>query len=164
MELLLSGASRWYTASEVRLGCSECPKGREKKWHGRRRGAVRVEKRLSSVQQISADIRIEYTSWGRLRWKRDSSKASVAGGGTSAGVVVPCMGRPAIPRAWRGHGGRWGDTRKQRAAVGLDGLVLRCVESKSRSTAEHSTAQHSTAESGCKSSRAAISKGLGRAN
>jgi hypothetical protein len=30
----------------------------------------------------------------------------------------------AVPRAWREHSGFWRDTRTQRAAGGLDGLVL----------------------------------------
>lgn len=133
------GASSWYTANEVRLGFSECFSAVKRKGtrHGRRRGAVRVEKRLLSVQQISADIRIAYRFWRGWEGKGTAAKCPLRAG--ERAQASACL---AWAEHWwsKGVEGARRASRRHKKATGsrgpgqTGGATLRGVEEEEHST------------------------------
>jgi hypothetical protein len=110
--------------------------GREKKSHGRQGGAVRAEKRLSSVQQISEGTRIQYMSWGNWDGEGTAAKCPLRAGGLGAGVS--CLAW--ADQTFQGRGGSTAGVTATQESNGQQtartGAVLLAVDSKRGSTAQ----------------------------
>lgn len=157
-ELLLSGASRWYTASEVELGSSECsvavkrnPTANKAALCERRRGCPAFNRSRKTPESSTCP--------GRIGMEKEPQQKFRCGRVNRAqACVVPCMGGP---QQFQGRGGSTEGVRATQESSGQQwARTDRCYSQWIR----NGGAQHKTAKSGCKNLRLVISKGLGRAN
>jgi hypothetical protein len=156
-KLLLSGASRWYTASEMELGSSEC--------------SVAVKRNPTADKAALCVRRRGCPAFNRSR-KAPGSSTCPGGIGMEKGPQqsVRC-GRVDWVQACRALHGR---TRRSKGVEGAQRALRRhkkATGSRRPGQARYylqwtrnGGAQHKTAKSGCKSLRLVISKGPGRAN